>query len=46
MDRVFRSDLSVTRVEKVFPAARFEDRTRCPECWYTRKLWGLKEMIS
>lgn len=40
---MFTSDLSFTRVERIFRAARFGDRTRSPECGYTRKLWRLED---
>jgi transposase len=43
MRRVFTADLSDTQVRSVFRAARFGDRTRCPECGYARKLWQLED---
>ena len=43
MRRVFTSDLSFTHVERIVRAARFGDRTRCPECGYTRKFWRLED---
>lgn len=43
MRRVFTSDLSGTRILSILRAARFGDRTRCPGCGYTRKLWRRAE---
>lgn len=43
MRRVFTADLSDTQVQSVFRAARFGDRTRCPECGYARKLWQFED---
>ena len=43
MRRVFTSDLSRTRIRSILRAARFGDRTRCPECGYTRKFWRLDD---
>jgi transposase-like protein len=43
MRRVFTSDLSITRAERILRAARFGGRTRCPECGFTRKFWRLED---
>lgn len=43
MRRVFTSDLSDTRVERVFRAIRFGSRTRCIDCSFARKLWTLSD---
>lgn len=43
MKRFFTADLSDAQVEAIFRAVRFGDRTRCPRCGYTRKLWQLDD---
>lgn len=43
MKRYFTAHLSDTQIEAIFRAARFGDRTRCPQCGYTRKLWRLDD---
>ncbi len=43
MRRAFTSHLSDAQIRSIFRAARFGDRTRCPRCGYTRKLWRLED---
>jgi transposase len=43
MKRIFTSDLSDTRAERIFRAIRFGARTQCIDCGYTRKLWRLSD---
>lgn len=43
MNRVFTSSLSCTRIRSILRAEKFGDRTRCPRCFYERKLWTLQD---
>lgn len=41
MKQVFTGDLTCTQIHRVWRAAYFGDRTRCPRCGFARKLWTL-----
>lgn len=42
MKRVFTQSLTCTQVKRRWRARKFGDRTRCPHCDYTRKLWEIE----
>lgn len=43
MKRVFTQSMTRTQIKRRWRAEKFGDRTRCPHCGYTRKLWELEE---
>jgi len=43
MKQVFTADLTRTQIHRIWRAAYFGDRTRCPQCGSARKLWTLSD---
>lgn len=43
MQRIFTANRSRTRIKSIWRAEKFGDRTRCPYCQYSRKMWSIGE---
>lgn len=43
MKQVFTANMTRTQIHRIWRAAYFGDRTRCPQCGYARKLWTLTD---